>query len=536
LKENSKPTWVTPRGKRSFADWWLADLDGDGKQDLIEQVSDEEVTLSWRPGRGEAQFGPSRSLFDRSIMDIRVLNGFEKAPVVALDGSARGMVRRYDYTKGEESPSGQLRPLPLAGGRDSAWTSMRVDGKPALVCADPDRPRLLTYQVDEDGWSSGQAFPSVADIQALASPTAAANMLLLWVKDSADLYRSEWQGTRLSYPQPWVQSEDLPEDRSVIALDSVGATTWWAQQVKSDLDLYIWNSADEQPTQIRFPKIGSAVEKVLWIGGEKLLVKDRRARGIRIVEVVDGKVNSLQPAHLKRADFEEFRCLAVGSEVRPARFADGVMQWLAEDLSPIDQIMLRDGRELVAFSAESETTGWALEKGAPFLHRIEPDSSGVAQPTERVKVIEATALLQDPILGRVLVGRDSITLCQAGAPDKLQQVEAIDERRGKASGYGTSAVQRFLIADIDQDGVEDILFCNDTKHRLKAMRLVDSNLEELVEWPVYEDLTYPYGGEYGDDYETEPRAVCSFDFDGDPYPDLALLCHDRLLIYIGRDE
>ncbi len=56
-----------------------------------------------------------------------------------------------------------------------------------------------------------------------------------------------------------------------------------------------------------------------------------------------------------------------------------------------------------------------------------------------------------------------------------------------------------------------------------------------ISWPVFDDKVSPYNEEMANLVQ-EPRAVCAFDFDGDQHRDLAMLCHDRLLLYLGREE
>jgi hypothetical protein len=56
-----------------------------------------------------------------------------------------------------------------------------------------------------------------------------------------------------------------------------------------------------------------------------------------------------------------------------------------------------------------------------------------------------------------------------------------------------------------------------------------------LSWPVFEDKTYPYGGVEGSLVQ-EPRIVLGLNADGDAYRDLALLCHDRLLLYMAREN
>ncbi|MCA9130354.1 MAG: hypothetical protein KDB22_24870 [Planctomycetales bacterium] len=536
LGESAKASWIEPRDTHSFIDWWLADLDGDGHLDLIEQRVASDQSLVWLRGGAGGQFEPARTLYDRAVRDARVLKGHPKAPVIALDSTAQSMVRRFDYMQSDARPMGKLRPLPLEGSRDLAWCGMQLGDENVLVAADPAHPRLATFSLADEGWQASNLFPAVGNVKAMAAPLADANTLILWVKDSPDLYRSEWDGARLTYPKTWRPEDDSEANGEIVSLATTGKTTWWAKYAGADVVLYRWEPHDAQPVATLFPGLGSTVEEVLWIGGDRLLVKDRRARGLKLATATDGKKAIVaQPTHLQRAEINEYRLLPVGEELHLARFADGVLQWLDDDLQPIDQLMLADGRALVDFVAESLTDGWALEKGAAYVHRLQADSAGVAQSGERIKVIEAAGLVRDHYLGLMLIGYDRLVHVADGRSDVLQQVEVLDERSNRSAGIRKSRCHRFLVADIDLDGREDLLLCDDAEHRLNAMKLTEGKLESLAAWPVFEDRSYPYGDYDEDLMETEPRSACALNFDGDPNPDLALLCHDRLLIYLGSE-
>ena len=78
------------------------------------------------------------------------------------------------------------------------------------------------------------------------------------------------------------------------------------------------------------------------------------------------------------------------------------------------------------------------------------------------------------------------------------------------------------------------MLCDDRRHQLTVLVRGDRELKPLVSWQVFEDKTYPYGDEK-DAQIAEPRVVVGLDADGDSRRDLALLCHDRLVIYLARE-
>ena len=61
-------------------------------------------------------------------------------------------------------------------------------------------------------------------------------------------------------------------------------------------------------------------------------------------------------------------------------------------------------------------------------------------------------------------------------------------------------------------------------------------LTPQISWPVFEDKKYPYADGDEAPMVKEPRAVVALDADGDGRQDLAMVCHDRMLIYLARDK
>ena len=61
----------------------------------------------------------------------------------------------------------------------------------------------------------------------------------------------------------------------------------------------------------------------------------------------------------------------------------------------------------------------------------------------------------------------------------------------------------------------------------------DGKLAPQISWPVFEDKQYPYADE-NSPLIREPRAIVALDLDGDRQQDLAMVCHDRILIYLAR--
>jgi hypothetical protein len=262
---------------------------------------------------------------------------------------------------------------------------------------------------------------------------------------------------------------------------------------------------------------------------------------------VDGKTVVTSPALLAKASLDEYRLIDGGGSFRKARITDGVLQWLGDDLHPVDQVMLGEGQKLVSFLPVRGTgdgargQAWALEKGGAFLHRLAADEAGVMRTVETIKPPTGTSLEGDPVLGVILVDQERIVRLSQGEPWSLELVESVDGREGRRSGVRESTIHRVLATDVDGDGGDDLLLCDDRRHQLTAMLRKPAEdgmaaaLDRSVTWRVFDDRKYPYDGGDSSDMQSEPRRAIGLDADGDGVRDLVLVSQDRLLLYMGRD-
>ncbi|MFM7205959.1 MAG: FG-GAP repeat domain-containing protein [Planctomycetaceae bacterium] len=543
LVRGSRAVWLPPRETRSRIDWQLADLDGDGDRDLVEWSSVARQVVRWYPCDGDGRLLPAQTLHDQPIEGLQV-GGHPSgaADVYLLGGSDKGVLRRYQLAAGEPTDVGRHDALPLAGAARHGWCGMMVGESaaavPAIVAVDTAQPRLRMHRLGPEGWLAEESFPSIGGIKALAAPAGAAGTLLVWAKDASDLHRCRWENGRLTYPQPW---EREGKDRKIVALDSVGSTVWWAQRVGSDLDLFVWPADQPEPTATRYAGLGPKVEQVVWLGGDTLLVQDAYATAGRFVTLVDGKPDVKTPALLAKVDLSEYLLLDVNGVLRRARLTDGVLQWLGDDLHPVDQVMLTEGQKIAAYLPLPAATGtageaWALEQGGGFLHRLAADEAGVMRVAASVKPPAGTNLRWDPVLGLLLVDQDRVVRLSRGRPWELKLLESIDGRVGRRSGVSESTIHRVLATDIDGDHTDDVALCDDRKHQLTALLRRSEGLQRSVTWKVFEDRKYPYDGGESKDMVPEPRRLAGLDADGDGRRDLAMISQDRLVIYLSADD
>jgi hypothetical protein len=539
--------WVQPRETINRNDWWRLDLDGDGQRDIVEWTSDANRSLRWYRGTADG-YRPPQILHDRPIaMAIGLARNDVAGELLVLESNPAGVVRRFELSQGEEEPLGRRDPLPLPGGDNAIWASLTIqptkdEVRSFLAVVDDDQPRLSLFELTDEGWQPGESYPIVADVERIMGRASTSGELLLWSKEAADLVVSRWADGRMSYPQAMGLGGEA-EDRMILGMGQIGKVDWVTQKVDNDLVLYKWTESGVEPTvEVVFTDQANKAEQAIWIGGSRLLVQDKFARGLRLVslDAKDGG-KSTQPGHLAKAALHEFRLFHIGTSEPPrlGRFTDGVLQWLDEELRATDQVMLDDDRRLADLVLESPTKGWALQQGGGEIHRLAADVESVS-PVLNIdasyRVEGGRKLRLDPRLSLLMTTPTGLTRLAPGQPLSLEAVQSIDARSGRPAGVSEATVHRVLSVDIEGDGQTEAILADDLRHQLTVMyRDKDGKLIPMISWPVFEDETYPYGG-VSEQQTREPRRIADLDFDGDGHRDLAMLSQDRLIFYLARDS
>ncbi|MCE9604846.1 MAG: hypothetical protein K8U03_08090 [Planctomycetia bacterium] len=535
LEGAGRAAWFHPRETSQRVDWRLADLDGDGDHDLLEWTVKANQTVRWYECAAGA-LRPPQMLYDQSAQQVGCLAGGNgPTEVLCLGGAQSGLLRRYQMAKGEDSPWGLRATLPIAGMPAASWCGIKLDGALALAAVDPTEPKIRTYRIVDDQWSNEESYPTIGNVREIAAPAGRPGTLLMWVKDANDLYESRWEKGRLTYPKPMTQSADVA-DRRITALEAVGDTVWWAQRVGDHLDLYVWPAAAKEPEKTRFEKAGTKVERVLWLGGKRVLVQQAYSTAGKIVALENNKTVVKESGNLAKVNLAEYRLYPDAGRLRLGRLTEGVLQWLDDSLQPLDQVMLPDGQKLAGYVPVADGESLGLETGGRFLHRLKFDSSGIARTTRSEKLPGGIALRNDPVLGLFLVDGDRLLRLTAGRPWELKLIDTIDGRKGRPSGVKEAVIHRFIATDLTGDGVDEAILCDDRRHQFTALERRDGELRDLVSWQVFEDQAYPYGEERSSVPVGEPRTAIGFNADGDKFTDMALLSQDRLVIYLGRED
>ncbi len=548
-----RPTWLEPKQAINRAGWWLGDLDGDGDTDLIEWTTDADRSLRWMQ-RVDGRLMPPQTLHDQLVNQAVVFRGSSGAAEIALLGGVQsGVLRHYRLGRDEEGPVGGRQTLALDATDKTPWTAVTIDGQPTLLKVDSDQPRLSTYTLTEGGWQAGQTYPLITGVEQIVAAPGKPGQALMRTKESGRLYVTYWDGERFVYPtvldlESLDNEASKDEERAILNLGQVGPITWWTQRIGKDVVLCRLQAGAELPQITRFEKLGDKVKEAVWLGGDRLLVNDQYARQPRLVTRVDGEVKSDESAYLKAIKADQLQLFMIDDAVVLGRLTEGVLQWLDDAMQPTDQVMLPEGARLASFVPLAGGEAWALQAGGKKVHRLKPDDAGILRVTRTYRLPGGQRLAHHPALGLLLIDRDAITRLSEGASHKLELAQSIDSREGRPSGVREATIHRIFADDVTGAGHEQLILADDLRHQLTLLDAVTPEtdhaeadpdapppLKGVLSWPVFEDSKYPYG--YHDaSMGGEPRRIIALDLDGDGRRDLALLSHDRLILYLGENK
>ena len=83
------------------------------------------------------------------------------------------------------------------------------------------------------------------------------------------------------------------------------------------------------------------------------------------------------------------------------------------------------------------------------------------------------------------------------------------------------------VGDLDNDGHQDIAAVEGVRHALELITPRDGALQRALGFKVFEESNLSENDSNG-----EPRELVCADLSGDGKDDLAVLCHDKLILYV----
>ena len=89
-----------------------------------------------------------------------------------------------------------------------------------------------------------------------------------------------------------------------------------------------------------------------------------------------------------------------------------------------------------------------------------------------------------------------------------------------------SYLDRIAFGDVNSDGIDNIVLTETSKHLISIAALKDEAIEHALKFPVFEQRIFGQGRG-----GREPRELIVADVTGDALPDIAIIVHDRVIVY-----
>ncbi|MBK9129404.1 MAG: VCBS repeat-containing protein [Phycisphaerales bacterium] len=543
------------------------DINGDGRDDLIIGADDDRhgvyVCLQEQSGT-LAALRPIRVPRHRSLTVAPPAGGAGSGDVFAVELATNRLVQyRWQLPTNPATARDwpqRLHSYPIkSAGKQRPLALGDVDGDGLVDCVavDPDAAQMILFRGEADGLGAGIAFPGLVkatDVQIADVDGDGRNEVLLASGEEKMIAVSRYEGGRLSFPAP------LPTSGQPLAV-AVGSLV--AGQ-RADRFAYVAKHSDGYRLSLRPLTGGEDVTVGLDDLGDD-------PSGLRFFDFDQDGRNDLMifvrmgvPRALRQKDdgtFETFggseRRVSLLKEPGPAGFAfadvtgDGKPELLLAQDSFVRALVVRDGRWTVVDqynpeSSDARVVGVAAlpgPSGHPTIvayerragdlvvfQRREDGAYGVTQSMP-IGAFELTAMASLPIGPS---GSPAALLADAAKLAVLrpeEQAPTLVEQHSYETQVKDAWLADAVVGDVNNDGIRDVIAVDMGKAALEVLTtLPDGGLVLATRFQVFQ------GRRFMDvpDTRGEPREVLAGDVTGDGIDDLAVIAHDRLIIYPGQ--
>jgi len=546
----------------------LEDVTGDGLKDMVLAHPDNANPVRFRIQSSSGQLGPELHFASPPIRSLAVedLDGDKRAEVITIGAtsgraSVANLARMPSAKLTGSLQQGQFQVLAFGRSgkarRGVAWGDLNADEMPDLLIAQPETGQL-TLHLQQAGGDLGPArvFPSLAGVQQIAVLNSGAGKpaeIFLLSPDERQTGRTRLTPEgRIPFPEPvgvegkplvmtagtWkpgqpngvaVITESGERQLSILNPDGSSASritlpvTFKAtptELVFHDLDqdglndlialipyekLKVFRQqADKEPVILDLALPGGAMEQP-WASQADV---DGDGRS----ELLLGQRNFVRAVILKKDESDTW-VLAVKDQI------NGVSS--ASRISGAAALPLSGGKSEAVFLLDAEKKALSVcERDPSSVWRA---TASVPLPFSDFTELRPLALGGSVVNGLACVGNSAAAwLSMSGEVWELTERDTYETpvKQGRLSGT--------FAGDLNSDGRRDLVFLETSKSHVdiaafsEARKIVPGN-----RWQVFEERSFRSRRSEG----VEPREALVADLDGDKRPDLAVIVHDRVLVY-----
>ncbi len=553
----------------------ILDINGDGRADLLLCNWDTPNPFRFRLQNSGGQLGPEIyfSMPPARSYLADDLNGDHKTEIITIAQlSGRAQLFRFTQQPAESLSGalkkGQFQVLPLnrtsKNRRGLAWADVNGDGRPDLVVAEPDSGQLTIFLQKEDGTlAASKTFPTltgVSDISVVDWDGDGTPDIFLLSADERQVGVTHMDkkggvpfpkilplmgrplamatGSLTSGAKPVLALVVEQENRRVLQLRSSDGeirTQKLSENFKSNPTTLVFHDADQD----------GLTDLVMLIQYEKIkILRQVRNQDFEELDITPPGGNMDQPwltladvdgdghNELLLAQKNFLRAVVLQRETLPGS-GPGSVNWT---LRVKDQINgAASNSRIVAAAAVPNGTNrvatlFLLDAERKAITLCERDSAGVWQAVRNVPLpvsdfisLQAVALGACTPNSLAFLGQNAVAwMAFQGKPWDLTELDSYETPI--KDGFLTDVVS----GDLNQDGTKDLVFLETAKNYIDIVFFQPPRqLVPATRWRVFEERTFRSRGAGG----LEPREALITDLTGDGKNDLAVIVHDRILVY-----
>jgi len=554
----------------------IADLNGDGRDDLFTQATDDQKQpFCIRLQNNEGKLGPElrfRLEEPRGIV-LQDMDGKPGAEILAID-SRTNRVRMFSIEQkvtaakgaGDDDKLGRIVQFGYGGAesgdRDLEIADVDGDGKPDVVVSDPDKAQVVVFLQKEKELDLGTSYPSFLGASQLrlsdVDGDKAAEVVVFSSKENS-IGISKFENGRLGFPKNIETSGELKvfemadlngdgkDELIVVTKDSAGRGRGAGKYNVSVLLRGAdgkWSPARPTPLEVelkgdpqRMVKVdanldgkwdllltydgGKAPKLLLQTDGE--LVPEGETGGIQLGEVRAGAVFNGQ---LDKPVF----LVAQGNFARSMSL-DAQNKWQV-----LDQYNAGESNSRVEGVATLDMDGQPgneivlIDTGANKIRIFRKSMAGYSAWRElelapfQFRGLKVADLNGDGRADLVLAGPGRFAVIYAGQSEyKLTELASFESKLKDVF------LMDLVAGDLNNDGIPDVAVFDARTHLIEilAYQREKAQLVHAIQFKVFESKSFQRSSDSG----FQPREGLIADVTGDKLPDLLLLSHDRLLVY-----
>ena len=547
----------------------VTDLNSDGLPDLLYVAANDQRAVRVRFQNSEGLFGAEIAIpFETATPNLPVWRGAESGDTIFASIQRRSHFIEF-FSIVEKGPelTKMLQPRIYTIGNDDGSPALYAmgdfdgDGRGDLAVAESKAARILLYlQLPDGNFANAVSYPSFSSISGIAAGSfdeSGRDSIVVVSKSEGIAGVTQLSRTgRLDFPTLLqVQGEptcaavrDLDDDGGdeVVLVEEVdGSYVLTAYSRREGVLAFTGNLAElrdtrRDPTAIKFMDLNrdDRDEVMVIVPREAAQILVEEAEGefaeaavnlaVRRGLLSDLEISALTTGDLDGDGLDELVVTSVGF-ARSLRLDEEGGLHIVDQYNAANSDDRIGGPLLLDMDGDEEKELLFYHEAEESIQLLKRDSTGVYRYDRSIEIGEI-----DLVSSRIVrtgddshlffLGTDRFWVVPIGSGGWEVETVSTYETDLKDVRY-----TRLEVADLNADGVREMIAIDATGHVIEILREVsERQWESALHFTIF-DPTQHYQGRRGSN--REPREVVIADLTGDSRDDMALLIHDRVLLY-----